>query len=352
MDEISTLDPQETSLIWSEFERAFGESVVEVSPLRQHASERRLFRVIGQFSSAIAVFNPSRAENDTFSYLTNHFSGLGLPVPQIYSYLPERGFLLEADLGDTTLLDLLSERRTQRDSFPKAVEELYDAALKYLAKFQILGGSSLDFARCAVNQTSTDKMFSRDLVAFKEQFLVRAFADDAHPDINGECRKLCDFVGTLSGSYFLYRDFQARNIMVKDDDLVFIDYQGGTQGPLQYDVVSLLYQASAQIPQARRERLVERYVSVASELASFDKSDFMRYFRAFIALRMMQVLSVYGKQGLGAGKVYFLDSIPLALSTLYDVINSADFPVAMPQLSGIVQKLQSSFPSPVISSAL
>jgi aminoglycoside/choline kinase family phosphotransferase len=123
----------------------------------------------------------------------------------------------------------------------------------------------------------------------------------------------------------------------------FIDFQSGKRGPLQYDVVSLLYQSSAKIPEAARERLVKHYILSASTYLQIDQEKFYHFFSGFIVARMLQVLGVYGRQGLGAGKPYFINSIPGAVTTLRDELHKKSLPLNLVALRNCVDQLAELF---------
>jgi aminoglycoside/choline kinase family phosphotransferase len=151
-------------------------------------------------------------------------------------------------------------------------------------------------------------------------------------ELEGDFTTLITYLGEATGGFFLYRDFQSRNIMLLNDQPFFIDFQSGLKGPLQYDVISLLYQSSAQIPDTNREELVEIYLDGVSKYTSYNRDDFFRYYPAFIISRMLQVLGVYGRQGLGAQKEYFAKSIPAALSTLSEHVRSPRLAIKLHRL--------------------
>jgi aminoglycoside/choline kinase family phosphotransferase len=143
---------------------------------------------------------------------------------------------------------------------------------------------------------------------------------------------LISYLEKAQGGFFLYRDFQSRNILLVNNEPVFIDFQSGLKGPLQYDVISLLFQSSAQIPDGNRQELVQVYLESVARYTSCNRDDFFRYYPAFIISRMLQVLGVYGRQGLGAQKEYFSRSIPGALATLNNQLRSSNLPINLDRL--------------------
>ena len=271
----------------------------------------------------VGVANNSRAENDAFVALARHFASHNLPVPIIYSYKPNECVYLEQDLGQTTLLDfLLAERSKTGQAFPATVEEVYKKALWNLPRFQMEAAATLDFTLCFGANSVFSTILAHDLKSFAQELVGRLLPSYDTEALNKDFATLLAHLGQTRSEYFLYRDFQSRNIMLVNGEPYFIDFQSGLKGPLQYDVISLLYQSSAKIPEHHREALVEDYLHAVAGHAPCDRDEFFKYYPAFIVSRMLQVLGVYGRQGLGANKEYFAKSIPAALHTLNNELQS------------------------------
>ena len=326
------------------FQQLTGVLPSSLTQLRPHASERRRYRVQGGGSSYIGVVNGSAVENDTFIYFAQHFASRGLAVPAVYHYQPEAGAYLEQDLGDTTLLDLLThERLSTGADFSQSAQEMYVAALQQLSRFQIDSVRDSAFLQRISHENLTVHMLRPDLELFMGELVERALPGFDRGQIAANLNVLTDFLAAAQIDFFMYRDFQARNIMIVGSSPYFIDFQGGRRGPLQYDVVSLLYQTSARIPQSVRDNLLQSYLQAASQIYPLDVAVFSRFISAFTVYRMLQVLGVYGKQGLGAGKEYFSASIPGALATLTHELERKDFPLALPKLLACAQRLLNAF---------
>lgn len=276
-----------------------------------------MYRLTHGDTTMVGVAHSSHAENDAFVALARHFSSLNLPVPIIYSYKPTDGVYLEQDLGEINLLDyLLSERARSGEAFPASVEQAYKKALGTLPRFQIEAADSLDFSRCLGTHTSFSAILFHDMQSFAHELVGRLLPTYSTDTLAPDFTCLVSYLGQAQSSYFLYRDFQSRNIMLVKGEPYFIDFQSGVKGPLQYDVISLLYQSSAKIPEEHRQSLVETYLQAVAAHTVCDREEFFRHYPAFIVSRMLQVLGVYGRQGLGANKEYFVKSIPAALITL------------------------------------
>jgi aminoglycoside/choline kinase family phosphotransferase len=281
----------------------------------------------------VGVANHSRVENDAFVALAKHFKGIGLPVPEIYTYRPKWGVYLEEDLGETTLLDFLNaERMRSGERFPSSVEAAYAQVLEFLPRFQIEAAATLDFSLCISPNNFFSETLLRDMLSFSSELVGRLLPAYDTNSLTKDFATLVSHLEKATSHYFLYRDFQSRNIMLVRGRPVFIDFQSGLKGPLQYDVISLLYQSSAQIPDEYREALVEGYLKAVANYAPCDRTEFFRYYPAFIISRMLQVLGVYGRQGLGAKKEYFIRSIPAALTTLTQQLRSPHLTIKLDEL--------------------
>jgi aminoglycoside/choline kinase family phosphotransferase len=331
-------------LLASYFQGFTGTPPSDVSVLWPHASERCMYRLSSSGFTCIGVVNKVEAENEAFVAFAKHFKAALLPVPEIYLYAPESGVYLQQDLGDVTLLDTLQQQRqTSGDSFPSKAEMLYKTALEFLPRFQIEAGSTVDYTKCHSSSDFSSDALSADMASFTKELIPRlAPAYDIGP-LQRDFDTLIAFLARAHGEFFLYRDFQSRNIMIVADSPWFIDFQGGRRGPLQYDVVSLLYQSSAKIPQACRSILLNHYLDHAQSYTNLDRDQFVSFLGGFIVSRMIQVLGVYGREGLGAGKEYFLASIPTALDTLYRELQSDALGLSLPYLTDCAENLIDAF---------
>jgi aminoglycoside/choline kinase family phosphotransferase len=289
----------------------------------------------------IGVVNPVREENDAFVNFARYFLKAGLPVPAIHYYNAARNVYLEDDLGDTTLFDFLHTERTRTgETFPSTVESHYQAALDNLLRFQVECAAGFDFTRCYPETDLLPGTFAGDCAAFGTDLVARLLPELDITSLTRDFVTLIDFLEDAEKQFFVYRDFQSRNIMLSNGKPFFIDFQSGRRGPLQYDVVSLLYQSSTRIPSEFRKKLALYYVTKASSYHTLDQEAFYRFYSGFIVCRMLQVLGVYGRQGLAAGKRYFADSIPAAVETLSQELHAGGLPVALPKLSACVARLR------------
>lgn len=322
------------------YRRRFGIEPSAVAPLNAHASNRRMFRLTGPTGgSVVGIVNPNQYENRAFVEFSRHFRSLGLPVPEIYAVDEESGAYLEEDLGNETLYDVLSVARGEGSDFPPAVERLYIEAVSILPRFQIVGGASLNYDFCHPRRSYDRESMLWDMRFFRDSFVKRAGVAFDEVGLERDFDRLTQFLEEAPTGFFMYRDFQSRNIMVRDGALYFIDYQGGRRGPLQYDVASLVYQAKARIPAEVRGRMVDAYLESASRFVPIDRPLFLRHFYGFVLVRLLQVLGTYGEQGLNLQKTYFVESIPPALRNLAALAPEMPLLAELSEFGRIVQAL-------------
>jgi hypothetical protein len=183
-----------------------------------------------------------------------------------------------------------------------------------------------------------------DLNYFKYYFLKLAKIPFDEQKLEDDFQNFTDFLLSTNRDYFLYRDFQSRNVMLVGDFPYFIDYQGGRKGALQYDIASLLFDAKADIPQDVRNYLLEKYIESLKKYIPIDRSTFISFYNGYVLIRIMQALGAYGFRGFYERKEHFLKSVPYAIKNLEHLLNTTDLPLPLPALTDAWSKLvQSSF---------
>ena len=320
------------------FESRFREPVKRVAALKGDASSRKLFRLSAASRTAIGVVNPDSRENRAFLEFSHHFRAYGLPVPKIYAEDLERGMYLEEDLGDTTLFQFLTATRID-DGLSRQTLDLYRKVVELLPRFQIEAGRTLNYDVCYPRFSFDTQSMMWDLNYFKYYFLRLAKIPFNEQALEDDFGRLSDFLLQAERRFFLYRDFQSRNVMVRDGEPFFIDYQGGRRGALQYDVASLLYDAKADLPFEVRDELVERYLEAATKLEPIERIGFLAYYPGFVYIRIMQAMGAYGLRGFYERKQHFLASIPYAIRNLEYLLRTADLPVELPELTQVWRRL-------------
>src|SRR6476469_266651 len=322
-------------ILKSLFERHFHAPPDRVQPLQGQlgGSGRVIIRLSAGSQSAIGILYDVREENVAFIEFSRHFRRHGLPVPEIYSDDLRHGAYLEQDLGNTTLFEFLVANRAGENIAP-AVVEAYIKVVQMLPRFQIEAGSDLNYKVCYPRGSFDRQSIAWDLNYFKYYFLRLAgipFNDQALED---DFSRLTTFLLSAGHHYFLYHAFQSRNIMWRDGQPFFLDYQGGRKGALQYDVASLLYDAKADLPPELRRQLLDHYLETLSSFVQIEREAFLQHYHAFVYVRIMQALGAYGFRGFYERKVHFLQSVPYALKNLRWLLHHVTLPIALPTLLG------------------
>jgi len=309
--------------------------------LPSSGSSRQYFRLENKEHKVIGAFNEDVKENTAFISFTNHFHKLNLPVPQILAVDDSKTIYLLEDLGDTTLFSWLSEVRKQNE-FSDEIISIYKKVIDIIPEFQITAAKGLDYSVCYPRAKFDKQSMLWDLSYFKYYFLKLAKINFDEQKLEDDFQTFTNYLLQADCDYFLYRDFQSRNIMLKDDQPYFIDYQGGRKGALQYDIASLLYDAKADIPQEVRNILLNYYIDRIGNYIPVNAKIFTEYYYGYVIIRIMQALGAYGFRGFYEKKVHFLQSIPYALDNMNWLLKNVEIPVRIPTLMSVLQKLTKS----------
>jgi aminoglycoside/choline kinase family phosphotransferase len=335
------------------FEERFGHRPDVILDMAADGSTRQYFRVMwGEQQTAVGAIGPDREENRAFLAFARAFRNAGLPVPEIYAEDREAGVWLEEDLGDTTLFLALSAARVEcgEDEFPADIERLYRRVLSILPRFQVLGHQVIDY-RLAYPRQAFDRQSIRwDLNYFKYHFLKLAHVPFSEQRLEDDFSRLTEYLLEADADYFLYRDFQSRNIMIRAGEPWFLDFQGGRKGAPHYDVASLLYDAKANLPPSVRAALLEHYLDALDEYVTVDRPEFRARFVSFVLVRLMQALGAYGYRGFFERKRRFLESVPNAARNL-DQLLTAGLPVALPELESVFRRIADRWARPAPQAA-
>jgi aminoglycoside/choline kinase family phosphotransferase len=313
------------------FEQHFHAPVERVQPLQGQlgGSGRKIMRLAGEKHSAIGVLYDVCEENVAFLEFSRHFRRHGLPVPEIYAEDLSHGAYLEEDLGDTTLFEFLSQNRSGENVAPQAVEA-YRKVVAVLPRFQVEAGRDLNYKVCYPRASFDRQSIAWDLNYFKYYFLKLAGIPFNEQALEDDFGRLTKFLFSADRDYFLYRDFQSRNVMLRDGQPFFLDYQGGRKGALQYDIASLLYDAKADLPPELRRQLLDHYLDCLAGFLPLKRDAFMHHYYAYVYVRIMQALGAYGFRGYYEGKAHFLQSVPYALKNLRWLLAHVELPIALP----------------------
>jgi aminoglycoside/choline kinase family phosphotransferase len=311
------------------FEDWSGEAAAQMDTIAQAGSDRRYFRIKGATKSAIGTYNAEFKENKAFIRFTQHFWKKGLPVPEVYAENLLNGVYLQSDLGDVQLFNLLPPFGSEWNN---DIIDLYKKSVSSLADLQIRGGEELDYSVCYPRAAFDKQSMMWDLNYFKHYFLKLAKVPFDEQALEDDFQKFTNYLLLADCNYFLFRDFQSRNIMIKDGQPYFIDYQGGRRGALQYDVASLLYQAKGGVPPSVKNEIFDHYLDKVESLIPVDRDFFTDLYYGYVLIRCLQALGAYGFRGLYERRDHFLSSIPFAIDQIEQVLGSIKMPVRLPEL--------------------
>ncbi len=325
------------------FEQHFHSPPVRIQPVQGDlgGSGRKIIRLANEKASAIGILYGVREENAAFLEFSRHFRKHGLPVPEIYSEDLDHGAYLEEDLGDTTLFEFLSRNRDGAN-IAAAVIEVYRKVVAVLPRFQVEAGRDLNYSASYPCASFDRQSIAWDLNYFKYYFLRTAGIAFSEQLLENDFSRLTDFLLSAPRDYFLYRDFQSRNVMLRDGQPFFVDYQGGRKGALQYDIASLLFDAKADLPPELRQQLLDAYLDRLSAFLDLDRDAFLHFYYAYVYVRLLQALGAYGFRGFYERKTHFLQSVPYALKNLRWLLHNTELPIELPTLMDAFQGMLAS----------
>ncbi|MEO9145491.1 MAG: RNase adapter RapZ [Ginsengibacter sp.] len=318
-----------------EFFQSCNPEPIEVfEKLPKSGGDRIYFRVITANRSYIIAYNENLRESATFLYFTEHFSEINAPVPKVYFSSDDARIYIQEDFGRVSLLNEL-EKFGQNEY----VYELFKKSLDALAHLQINGIKDLNDSYCLTSKEFGKQAIMSDLLYFKYYFLDTLKIPYDKEKLIDDFEALSTYLTHVEYKYFMFRDFQSRNIYIKNEGVHFIDYQGGMKGALQYDVASLLWQARANLSDEWKNSLLEYYMDCISKILSgpVDRDRFTSQYNGYVLIRLMQVLGAYGFRGLFERKAQFLTSIPLALNNIKWFLSNKKMGIALPEYERLLK---------------
>ena len=317
-----------------------GRPADEIVELPSSGSNRRYFRLSGP-RSLIGVSGTSRPENEAFLYMAAHFRQKGLPVPEVYCSSEDKLSYLQEDLGDTLLFDAIEKGR-KSSVFDETEKRLLHQTIELLPKVQFVGADGMDFSHCYPQPEFNRRSILWDLNYFKYCFLKATGLEFQEDRLEDDFQKMADVLLRSASATFMYRDFQSRNVMVRDGEPWLIDFQGGRKGPVYYDVASFLWQAKAKYPDDLREELLGSYIAALRQYIPVDETYFRSQLQHFVLFRILQVLGTYGFRGYFEKKPHFIQSVPYAIDNLRQLLREdyAEYPYLCSVLRDLTQLTQ------------
>ena len=317
------------------FKKTFNEEFETIDKLPLSGSSRLYYRIISKNNSVIATYNTDKRENKAFLYLSKILKENNINVPKIFSEDIDNNIYLQEDLGDNTLFNEIKKFGT-KDKFSGELINLYKKVIEQLVKLQINTKNKINYSFCYPRAAFDKQSVMWDLNYFKYNFLKFTDLTFDEQVLEDDFYKFSDYLLKTDCNYFLFRDFQSRNIMLHNNKIYLIDYQGGRKGALQYDLASLLYDAKADIPKKVRKELLTHYINTAKKLIKINEKEFTEYYYAYAFIRIMQAMGAYGFRGLYEKKQHFIDSIPFGLNNLKEILPEIKILNKLPELKRIL----------------
>ncbi|MBQ6765581.1 MAG: phosphotransferase, partial [Paludibacteraceae bacterium] len=317
----------------TELEKLFsgiGDKLVRCDTISGSGSNRQYTRLHGEKITAIGVYGKDVCENKAFIALSRHFKEKGIKVPQILNVSEDFHYYITEDLGDTQLFSLLSP-----DAQPV---ELLEKCMQALPDIQYKAGETLDYTLCYPQQEFDRHTVFWDLNYFKYEFLKPNGIEFDELLLEQDFEHFAEILLAENTNTFMFRDFQSRNVMVKDGEPFFIDYQGGRRGPVYYDLASFVYQAKARFSEQLKQHLIDTYIAAASKYTAINPVLFREKLEYFVLFRNLQTLGAYGFRGLVEHKAHFIQSIPFGIHNLKELLKAAKFE-DLPYLTKVLNEL-------------
>ena len=321
----------------------FGTQPIHIEKLPLSGSSREYYKVvIDDNTTIIGTHGYEVRENKAFISFANSLSDAQLPVPKVLEVADDYKWYLQTYIEGDTLFDILEKHRLSDGSPDNSTVALYKKVIKQLPKFQVLGAQHIDFSKCYTRERFDYQSIMWDLNYFKYYFLKTTHTVFDEQLLENDFVALCEYLCSAPSDYFMYRDFQSRNIIIgSDDEPYFVDFQGGRYGALQYDIASLLYDGKAAITPEIRIELLDYYIAELKKYVDIDEQKFREMFAAFAYVRIMQACGSYGYRGFLENKPHFLNSIPPAMRNLAYLLDNHPLPIKLPYLENYLRSISS-----------
>jgi len=303
------------------------DKIKKIILLQQSGSYRKYYRITTENSSILGVYNPDNNENLAFLIFTKHFYHQGFNVPEILAEFKDENIYFIKDLGDETLYNFL--QNTQNEDLKLLT---YKKVVDELIKIQFKGIKGLDLSYAYPRESFDNQSIMWDLNYFKYFVLKIAKVPFNEQKLEDDYALFSDILTKVDMNYFLYRDFQSKNIMLKDNKVYFIDYQGGRKGAFYYDLASLLNDSKAKLSISFKQKIIDYYYSVISTKISISEETFLKNYYSYALIRVLQAFGAYGFRGVVENKINFIKNIPQAFKNVENLIKQASVLEKLPEL--------------------
>lgn len=322
------------------FEKWAGEPCINTFQLTANGSNRLYYRLEGTTKTCIATINDDVHENEAFFHFAKEMKSHNINVPTVYAISEDRRTYLQEDLGNVSLYTYLNSRKSNGIDVAEPMRELYKKAIDELINMQFVC-RDIDFSKSYPRPRFDRQALQWDLNYFKYYFLRLFHIQFDEQLLERDYNTLIDFLLDEDCDFFMFRDYQSRNIMLYDDKLYFIDFQGARQGAAEYDLASLLYSSKSDVPDAMRRELLDYYISCRKERSgdAFDPEAFRSKYYGYVLARMLQAMGAYGFRGIIEKKEHFVKSIPFAVNNLRVILSSIVLPIEIPHLLTVLKSI-------------
>lgn len=318
-----------------------GDTIHKSEIITGSGSNRIYYRLYGSSKTYIGVYGKDVQENKAFIELSAHFKKHNIKVPQVLYVSEDFHYYITEDLGSQDLFSLIGS---------SDVEDLLIKTIAALPAIQFEAGSDLNYGVCYPQKEFDFHTVFWDLNYFKYEFLKPTGVEFDELRLESDFEHFASILLSVRTNTFMYRDFQSRNIMIKDNEPWFIDFQGGRKGPFYYDLASFVYQAKAKYSKETKELLINTYIDSASKYIDIEPAEFRKTFGYFVLFRALQTLGAYGFRGLVEHKAHFIQSIPFAIDNLSEILQEYDY-TELPYLTEILRELIGSYKRPFINNS-
>ena len=293
-----------------------------IKPIFPDGSSRRFYRISFQDinKTLLLIHNPCSCkginENDSYWYIGRHLYEKSIPVPKLYLYERKKGLIWAEELGDIHLQETVDFRNNLNASIG-----YYEEVLNILIRLCVEGKKGFDPRYCYdTKYYDFEFIVKRELFYFYREYLLFYKKRYHCSEIKKDFFKLAHTVSQIPNNFLMHRDFQSRNIMIKEGKPYVIDFQGARFGPSTYDLASLLIDPYVCIPEEYQLRFLNNFFLDIRKYLSYCWEEFLEFFWHTALCRNLQILGAFSYLSLKKGKPQFEKFIQPALNQLKKIL--------------------------------